>query len=348
MIGCHHAASVGAVIAPPKPRVVAIQSPIAAPVVAAPVPPGERTILPQEAAPATVNYCIAEPGYVKHPTGFWTPSEAEAREADEELARGLVERGNDIARYHRQYTGVVDGKRKLVYVSAASVDSLSFLERNERGGVAFDWHRDPWEVCDGGAGFFQAAYDPAKKRFVVFSYGGLYEDPANAMFDDACSRSKDGCAPMTAERAPKWRRVASELEKSAYAEDQILPRSRYERAMDALYAAFASRQLGDTESAMRVYRRFLAEYGSDEALRDEGAQWAKTIFMVYDELATTYFSVFEYERAAELYGQMEKRTVFDAESRAVAATNHASLMKAIRNRSAPRLLVPAGPMPLPP
>jgi hypothetical protein len=163
MIGCHHAAQVAVVAAPPpKPHDEAPKAIVDAPVVIKPPPPGERTILPEAAAPATVNYCMEE--FVTGTSGFWTPSVDQARDADDELARGLTELGSDIAKYNRQYTGVVvANKRKLVYVSAASVYEMSIFETNfarER----FDWHRDPWGVCDGGAAFFQGAYDPCEEE----------------------------------------------------------------------------------------------------------------------------------------------------------------------------------------
>jgi hypothetical protein len=69
----------------------------------------------------------------------------------------------DLAASHRQYVGVVVGGRRLVYVNAFPASIL-------REG----WHR-PGEaliVCDGGAAFWGALYDPATGRFSGLAFNG--------------------------------------------------------------------------------------------------------------------------------------------------------------------------------
>ncbi len=64
--------------------------------------------------------------------------------------------------YYRQYAGVIVGGRRVVYVNGFHREHLALAAWTPAR--APDWRRIAVNVCDGGAGYFGAVYDPAAQR----------------------------------------------------------------------------------------------------------------------------------------------------------------------------------------
>ncbi len=69
---------------------------------------------------------------------------------------------DDPARYFRQYMGLIEGERKLIYVSA-----LCRVDSKER------WREHLYQVYDGGSCAWQALYDVSTRKFVAVSVNGF-------------------------------------------------------------------------------------------------------------------------------------------------------------------------------
>jgi hypothetical protein len=104
------------------------------------------------------------------PEGIWTPNEKHIRELERrlafELAKALSASASDlqVGDYYRQYGGVVVSGRRLIYVNG--------FHRHIVDPHQGDWTTKVVNVCDGGESFWQAAYDPDRRTFVVFQFEG--------------------------------------------------------------------------------------------------------------------------------------------------------------------------------
>ena len=182
----------------------------------------------------------------------------------------------------------------------------------------------------------------------IFQAAG-YQD-ADKKFIEACGRDlteknpNDKCDPVTDANKPAWKDTAK-LYNDAL---QAAP-GRREAPRAAMRAAYAFKQLGDYNSAIKAYEQFIAEYGKEEKLKelngekkgvpsDEKQYKERLAFLniAYDELGTTFYSFFNYTKAAETYERIAQLQRFTEDKRKTAAKNAMILFNAIGDR--PRML----------
>jgi tetratricopeptide (TPR) repeat protein len=138
-------------------------------------------------------------------------------------------------------------------------------------------------------------------------------------------------APPGAEKNKLWREAAALYEQALGAAP-----SRDEAPEGAMNAAYAYKQVGEYNKAIELYNRFISEYGSNERLTvlQKGdpktkaapdtkryAERLKYLGDAYDALGTTYYSFFNYTRAAETYEKVSANERFDDTRRRDAAKN---------------------------
>ena len=112
-------------------------------------------------------------------TGMWTPTTEQVHELEARLPNALAHaldkrvldniRTYDIA---RQYSGIVIGTRKIVYVNAFELNLFNEEKRAFPNNSPSDWKHKAVNVCDGGAVFFGVEYDPKTRTFVNFAFNG--------------------------------------------------------------------------------------------------------------------------------------------------------------------------------
>lgn len=127
---------------------------------------GAYTVLDAAHAEAAARQCSRASYTVE---GGWNPSEADIRLLERHLPDLLAlpstacclpdARLGDLARYHRQYVGVVIGARRLIYVNAFPL------------GMSEDPH-EPFVACDGGTAFWGALFDPETATFSDLAFNG--------------------------------------------------------------------------------------------------------------------------------------------------------------------------------
>jgi hypothetical protein len=139
--------------------------------------PADGTILPADAGNGLLHQCSR--GTPEHITGTWDPAAAQIRELESRLPAALAleaqQRGNRYvqpATFRRQYTGLLIGNRRIVYVNAFPHDTGDSAKEGTSATRNFDWHREPVVVCDGGPAFFGVEYDSARKTFAHFEFNG--------------------------------------------------------------------------------------------------------------------------------------------------------------------------------
>ncbi|QNQ09979.1 hypothetical protein [Sphingomonas alpina] len=128
-------------------------------------------ILPGSAVPKILRQCSRSAPKIGE--GSWQPQAAGIRELEAALPGELRKRSsgesshwqNLLRDWRRQYVGIVRGGRRYIYGSFAQDDSSS---------IAFDWQREPMQVCDGGVSFFGVEYDVARRRFTHVAFNGPY------------------------------------------------------------------------------------------------------------------------------------------------------------------------------
>lgn len=115
-------------------------------------------------------------------SGFWTPESGEIERIDSLLPRILSSGLKRVdpstvlhpALYYRQYVGIVQNGRRLIYVNGFHEGYISMIYRSyeqspagaKRSDLDVDfWKYTPVTVCDGGVWYFGITYDPATKRF---------------------------------------------------------------------------------------------------------------------------------------------------------------------------------------
>ncbi|HEY0335041.1 MAG TPA: hypothetical protein VGC74_15260 [Stenotrophomonas sp.] len=100
----------------------------------------------------------------RHPgevTGYWAPS----REQVEQLESRLAQLQSQVANpgdFDRQYVGIEANGRRLIYINAFHLPNDSEM----------DPARTAIRVCDGGAQFWGALYDPELGTFSDVSFNG--------------------------------------------------------------------------------------------------------------------------------------------------------------------------------
>ena len=124
---------------------------------AAPKPIPAHTIMHTTVLPLSEGPHLAESGA----TGYWTPQAAGLKRLEADLP-------HSVSSYYRQYLGIVQQGKRLIYINGFSTDvAPEFI------GGAYDWHRHAVFVDDGGTGFFHATYDPKTRKFTGPIYNGV-------------------------------------------------------------------------------------------------------------------------------------------------------------------------------
>jgi tetratricopeptide (TPR) repeat protein len=174
----------------------------------------------------------------------------------------------------------------------------------------------------------EAAYVDARKKF---------EKACEAPVGAPCKN------PNAPEKKPLWRDAAGAYDAAL----QAAP-GRDEAPEAAMNSAYAYKQIGDYNKAIELYNKFITEYGSDARLNTlqkgdpktkaapepkKYEERVKYLYDAYDALSTTYYSFFNYQRAAESYDKMAANTRFDETKRKVAARNAIVLLRAWRKKT---------------
>lgn len=162
----------------------------------------------------------------------------------------------------------------------------------------------------------EAAYIKARKKF---------EEACEAKVGQPCKN------PDAKEKRPKWKE-AGELYEAALA---AAP-ARRDAPEGAMNAAYAYKQIGEYNKAIALYNKFITEYGSNEQLNalqkgdpkkeiqadpKQYQERLKYLGDAYDALGTTYYSFFNYPKAAETYEKVAAVDRFDEAKRRDAARN---------------------------
>lgn len=99
-----------------------------------------------------------EPGRV---TGYWAPSRQQVEQLEAQLP-SLEAQVPKAADFDRQYVGIEMDGRQLIYLNAFHLPDDADI----------DPARDAIRVCDGGAQFWGAVFDPASGRFLDVQFNG--------------------------------------------------------------------------------------------------------------------------------------------------------------------------------
>jgi tetratricopeptide (TPR) repeat protein len=149
-------------------------------------------------------------------------------------------------------------------------------------------------------------------------------------------------APAGPEKQKLWREAGGLYEAAL----QAAP-ARDEAPEAAMNAAYAYKQVGEYNKAIELYNKFITEYGSEDRLTKLQKGDAKTktapdpkryaervgyLGDAYDALATTYYSFFNYQRAAETNEKIAGNARFDEKKRRDAAKNAMILYSNIGQR----------------
>ena len=96
-------------------------------------------------------------------TGYWAPSRAQVDQLEAALDQ-LAGQIADPRASGRQYVGIENGSRRLIYINAFKLPDTAGLNPA----------REAVRVCDGGEGFWGAIYDPAGNSFSHIERNGGY------------------------------------------------------------------------------------------------------------------------------------------------------------------------------
>ncbi len=99
-----------------------------------------------------------EPGRV---TGYWAPSRQQVEQLEAQLP-SLEAQVPEAADFDRQYVGIEMDGRQLIYLNAFHLPDDADI----------DPARDAIRVCDGGAQFWGAVFDPASGSFSDVQFNG--------------------------------------------------------------------------------------------------------------------------------------------------------------------------------
>ena len=156
---------------------------------------------------------------------------------------------------------------------------------------------------------------------------------ARAKFEEACeAKAGQQCKnPDAPAKKPIWRDAGQLYEAALNAAP-----ARRDAPEGAMNAAYAYKQIGEYNKAIDLYNKFITEYGSDTQLNtlqkgDPKTKSAadpklyqerlKYLGDAYDALGTTYYSFFNYAKAAETYDKVSSNPRFDEQKRRDSAKN---------------------------
>jgi len=158
----------------------------------------------------------------------------------------------------------------------------------------------------------------AKELTGPVKIGGAYIDAGN-LFKEA-EKMKDG-----PERQAKWREAAAAYN---YALTQPGGASRDEAPEAAMNGAFAYKQVGEYDKAIKMYELFINNYGDEKTLskleQEKSPKYperVKYLKQAYDTLSKSYVLFFNYRAAAETYDKISTINRFEEKDRREAARN---------------------------
>ncbi len=166
-----------------------------------------------------------------------------------------------------------------------------------------------------------------------------------AAYAKAGAKFKEAQAAQPGPQRDKLWREAAGLYEAAL---QAAP-GRDEAPEGAMNAAYAYKQVGDFSRAIDTYTLFIGAYGNEETLSglqkgdpkkkppvvaDEKKYETRVTDLgnAYDALSTTYYSFFNYQRAAETKEKISSNTRFDEKKRKDAASDAMELYQALGQR----------------
>ncbi|HEY3595349.1 MAG TPA: hypothetical protein VGL13_15790, partial [Polyangiaceae bacterium] len=194
---------------------------------------------------------------------------------------------------------------KLIAIAARSLDekeSLRLAEAEEKHSCAVNAEQ----------------VRQAKELTGPVKIGSAYIEAAN-LFQTA-EKMKDG-----PERAAKWRQAAAAYERAL---NQPGGASRDEAPEAAMNGAFAYKQVGEYDKAIKMYELFINNYGDEKTLakleQDKSPKYKERVGYLrqaYDILSKSYVLFFNYRAAAETYDKISSIQRFEPKDRKEAARN---------------------------
>ena len=156
----------------------------------------------------------------------------------------------------------------------------------------------------------------------------------NAAFEDANRVYEQAkAAPPGRQKDALWRKAGG-----MYAAALNAAPSHKDAPAAAINSAYCYKQVGEFDTAIQLYKKFIDNYGSEDILNrlqnggtdpekqakvgpnpDEYKERIKYLGMAYDALSTTYYGFFAYQNAAESFGKIATNPRFDDTQRANAA-----------------------------
>jgi tetratricopeptide (TPR) repeat protein len=158
----------------------------------------------------------------------------------------------------------------------------------------------------------------AKELTGPVKIGSAYIEAANVF--QTAEKMKDG-----PERAAKWRQAAAAYERAL---NQPGGAARDEAPEAAMNGAFAYKQVGEYDKAIKMYELFINNYGDEKTLAKLEAEKSPKykervtyLRQAYDTLSKSYVLFFNYRAAAETYDKISSINRFEQKDRRDAARN---------------------------
>ena len=130
---------------------------------AAPELPPHVAILRAGQSAASLQQCSrSSPSNI---SGGWEVSPELAAQIETDLPKLAPQmHGLDAQVFYRQYVGILQSGKRLVYINAFAPGTLETHDDS--------WKREPTGACDGGDQFWGAVYDPATRQFSELAFNG--------------------------------------------------------------------------------------------------------------------------------------------------------------------------------
>ncbi|WP_313139024.1 hypothetical protein [Stenotrophomonas sp.] len=96
-------------------------------------------------------------------TGYWAPSRQQVDQLEAKLP-SLEAQVPHVLDFDRQYVGIESGGKRLIYINAFPPSDSSVNPA-----------REAMSVCDGGAQFWGAVFDPASNTFSDLQFNGGFD-----------------------------------------------------------------------------------------------------------------------------------------------------------------------------
>lgn len=130
----------------------------------------DGTVLPPGRAKLLLDQCSRD--VPRDITGVWQPQAGQISELEKRLPSLLESKlagqpHPDIAHYARQYAGLIQKDRRIIYVNGF------WLHPSDPAVKSGAWRMRATMVCDGGNGFFGVEYDPKTKVFTGLAFNGV-------------------------------------------------------------------------------------------------------------------------------------------------------------------------------